>query len=155
MENFNVSDFRKELEDIVSQWTLKEKSKIEKIIDKKINDDVSIRIYRNNNTSVKLPVFLFLHGGGWIRGSVETHDDLCRNLAVDGSFIVVSVDYRLAPESLFPNAVDDAYKSLNWTLNHSEEINAERNNIAVGGDSSGGNLAIALSQRAKENGILP
>ncbi|RBL91687.1 alpha/beta hydrolase [Chitinophaga flava] len=153
MEKLNIVEFRKELENAAAQWAPKEKKPIKEVMNKQIYDGLQIRIYRNDDSYEELPVLLFLHGGGWVRGNLETHDDLCRRLASDGRFMVLSVDYHLAPEYIFPHAIENAYAVLNWVLEHSEEIKADRKKIAVGGDSSGGNLAIALAQKAKENGI--
>ncbi|NLR77022.1 alpha/beta hydrolase [Chitinophaga eiseniae] len=153
MEKTDITAFRKELKNMVSQWTPKEKMPVSVVADKQIYNYLPIRIYRKDDSSIALPVLIFLHGGGWVRGDLDTHDDLCRRLVSQGDFMMVSVHYRLAPEYLFPYAMEDAFATLKWVLEHAAEIKADKGNIAVCGDSSGGNLALALVQQAKENDI--
>ncbi|MFK7840816.1 MAG: alpha/beta hydrolase [Sphingorhabdus sp.] len=93
-----------------------------------------------------LPVVLFFHGGGWVHGSLDTHDRLAAILAEQGRCAVVSIDYRLAPENPFPAAWDDARTSLCWIKDHHSELGIDASRIAFAGDSAGGNLAAALAQ---------
>jgi len=93
-----------------------------------------------------LPVVLFFHGGGWVHGTIETHDRLAAILAVQSNCAVVSVDYRLAPENPFPAAWEDALASLRWTKKNHSDLGIDPSRIAVAGDSAGGNLAAALAQ---------
>lgn len=93
-----------------------------------------------------LPVVLFFHGGGWVHGTLDTHDRLAAILAVQAGCAVVSVDYRLAPENPFPAAWDDAQSSLRWIKDHHSELGIDVSRIALAGDSAGGNLAAALAQ---------
>ena len=95
-----------------------------------------------------LPVVLFFHGGGWVHGTLDTHDRLCATIAVKARCAVVSVDYRLAPETPFPAAWEDAVTSLRWIKDHHSELGVDAGRIAVAGDSAGGNLAAALAQTA-------
>jgi acetyl esterase len=90
-------------------------------------------------------VLLYLHGGGWVVGDLDTHDSVGRALAIRGGCTVVSLDYRLAPENPFPAAVEDAWAGLKW-------VAARFESVAVGGDSSGGNLAAVLALRARDRG---
>jgi acetyl esterase len=99
----------------------------------------------------RLPVILFFHGGGWVVGSPETHDSLARQIARAARALVVSVDYRLAPEHPFPGAIDDAYASVLWARDHAHAIGGDGKRLAVCGDSAGGNLAAAVSLRARED----
>ncbi|PKK36719.1 hypothetical protein BWI96_10075 [Siphonobacter sp. SORGH_AS_0500] len=151
MEKLNVTESRKALVDAARQWATKEQVPINLVVNQSIDETLQVRIYRNNEAVYALPVLIFLHGGGWLRGDLDTHDDVCRRLASDGSFMVIAVDYRLAPEHVFPAAVDDAFTAFQWILDNAKAINADAQNIAVCGDSSGGNLALALAQKAKEN----
>lgn len=96
------------------------------------------------------PVLVYYHGGGWVIGNIESHDSLCRQLANQSQCIVISVDYRLAPEHKFPAAVEDAYAAVQWVANHAEEIHVDAHRIAVGGDSAGGNLAAVVCLMAKK-----
>jgi acetyl esterase/lipase len=115
-----------------------------------------LRIYSPAEDGVarrtRRPILLAFHGGGWVFGDVETADALCRGLANASGCIVVSVGYRLAPERPFPAALDDADTALRWTRDHGAEVGASPDRIAVGGESSGGNLAAALALRARDRG---
>lgn len=96
-----------------------------------------------------LPLLLYFHGGGFTIGSIETHDILCRELSRLSGCMVVSLDYRLAPEHKFPTAADDAWDALAWLAAHAEKIGARRGALAVGGDSAGGTLAAACALQAR------
>lgn len=98
------------------------------------------------------PVLVFFHGGGWVCGSLDTHDGLCRTLANRAGAVVVSVDYRLAPESRFPAPVEDCYAALEWTAIHAGELGGDASRLAVAGDSAGGNLAAAVALMARDRG---
>jgi acetyl esterase/lipase len=99
------------------------------------------------------PLVLFLHGGGWVTGDLDSHDLPCRLLCKHADVHVVAVDYRLAPESPFPAAVEDAVAAYGWALDHAEELGADASRIGVAGDSAGGNLAAVVSQQAVDAGI--
>ncbi|WP_169569096.1 alpha/beta hydrolase [Sneathiella limimaris] len=112
---------------------------------------IPVRLYKPTDTDELLPVLIGFHGGGFIRGSVNSHDGLFRRLVSFGNFAVLSVDYRLAPEHKFPAAVDDAYKALTWVQENGPSKGLDPKKIAIGGDSSGGNLAAVACQDAKRN----
>ena len=118
---------------------------------------VPIRLYRpaGSNPSESLPVLVYYHGGGFVIGDLETHDTLCRQLSNFSGCAVVSVDYRVAPESRFPAAVDDCLAATLWIHRHAAELGCDPNRIAVGGDSAGGNLATVVSIAARDLGTLP
>jgi len=97
-----------------------------------------------------LPVLVFFHGGGWVLGDLDSVDSLCRSLANAADCVVVSVEYRLAPEHKFPAAVEDAYSATKWTANSATSFSGDPRRIAVGGDSAGGNLAAAVSLMARD-----
>ena len=98
------------------------------------------------------PGLVFFHGGGWVIGNLETHDVVCRKLAHDGEMIVMSVDYRLAPEHRFPAAVEDAVTATKWVAANAKGLGIDASRLVVGGDSAGGNLAAVVSLHARENG---
>jgi acetyl esterase len=96
---------------------------------------------------------LWFHGGGWVTGNLDTHDQLGRLLADAVGAVVVSVDYRLAPEAKFPAAADDCLAAYEWALAHADEVGADPSRIAIGGDSAGGNLAAVVALDARERGL--
>jgi acetyl esterase len=101
-----------------------------------------------------LPVLLYLHGGGFVIGSLETHDSLCRQLALHSGVAVVAVDYRLAPEHRFPAAVDDAWAAMRWLAGEGgARLGVDATRLAVGGDSAGGTLAAACALHARDIGL--
>src|SRR5882757_3497320 len=105
--------------------------------------EIPVRVYTPAGTG-PLPVVLFFHGGGWVIGDLEVVDRPCRQLASAAGAIVVSVDYRLAPEHRYPAAFDDCYAATVWVGAHAAEIGADPARLAVAGDSAGGNLAAAV-----------
>lgn len=96
------------------------------------------------------PVTMFFHGGGFALGDLDTHDITCRQHAARGQTVVVSVDYRLAPEHPYPAAVDDAWAATCWVADHAEQFGADGSRLAVAGDSAGGTLAAVVAQRARD-----
>ena len=113
---------------------------------------VPARVYRPETTG-EIPTVVFFHGGGFVIGDLETHDGICRLLCRDLSAVVVSVDYRLAPEHPFPAAVDDCYAALTAVAKEIDEYGGDATRLAVGGDSAGGNLAAVCAQQAHVDGI--
>ena len=113
--------------------------------------EIAIRVYSPKAQSLP-PALIYFHGGGWVLGDLESHDHVCRALANSASCVVLSVDYRLAPEHKFPAAVDDSYAATQWIAEHAGELGVDRSRIAVGGDSAGGNLAAVVSQIARDRG---
>ena len=107
-------------------------------------DGVPARLYRPNDRK-DLGLLVYYHGGGWVCGSINTHDDVCRKLAQSMGHAVLSVDYRLAPEFAFPQPLNDCIVALRWAHAHASELGIDASRIAVGGDSAGGNLAAAVA----------
>jgi acetyl esterase len=110
---------------------------------------IPIRIYTAEGAG-KRPVVVYYHGGGWVVGNIETHDNVARYLAKASGGILVSVDYRLAPEDPFPAAVDDAYAALQWVSENAGSLGGDPSRITVAGDSAGGNLSAVVSLRARD-----
>jgi acetyl esterase len=96
------------------------------------------------------PCLVFFHGGGWVIGNLDSHDVACRKLADEGELIVISVDYRLAPEHKFPAAVDDAIDATKWIAGNAKTLGIDASRLMVGGDSAGGNLAAVVSLSARD-----
>jgi acetyl esterase len=110
--------------------------------------DLSVRIYRPEADG-PLPTIAFFHGGGWVIGDLDTHDLTCRTIANESSAVVVSVDYRLAPEHRFPAAVEDALAATTWIADHLDDLGGTRV-LGVAGDSAGGNLAAVAAQELRD-----
>jgi len=106
---------------------------------------IPIRIYHpgGSQRAVALPVVVYVHGGGFVLGDLDTHDAICRDLVASGVFACVAVGYRLAPEHRFPAALDDCVEVLTWVQNHAGEVTARPAAVGIAGDSAGGNLAAA------------
>ena len=112
---------------------------------------IPVRVYRPV-VGDDLPVLMYFHGGGFVICNLDSHDRECRNLAKASGCVVVSVDYRLAPEHPFPAAADDAYAATRYVAEHAGEFGVDARRIAVGGDSAGGNLATVVALMARERG---
>ncbi|WP_011301570.1 alpha/beta hydrolase [Cupriavidus necator] len=111
--------------------------------------DIRVRIYTPDGEG-PFPALVYCHGGGWVVGDLDTVDVPCRRLATRASCVVVSVDYRLAPEHRFPAATEDAYAAFQWLVSNARAQQVDATRIAVGGDSAGGNLAAAVALMARD-----
>jgi acetyl esterase len=118
-------------------------------VEDRVVSGVPVRIYRPSAPG-PLPVVVYYHGGGFTICNLETHDGVCRMLANDSDAIVISVDYRLAPEHKYPAAVEDAYAALLWTAENAASLGGDATRLAVAGDSAGGNLSAVVAQRARD-----
>jgi acetyl esterase/lipase len=111
-----------------------------------------VRLYRprKSHRTTPLPALLWIHGGGFILGNIESEDTLCQQLCKQADCLVASVEYRLAPQHPYPAAADDCYRGLTWLTQSSHELTIDPNRIAVGGSSAGGCLAAAVALRARD-----
>ena len=114
---------------------------------------IRIRIFRPVDDDRPIPAIVFFHGGGWVFGTIDTHDAACRALANAAEATVISVDYRLAPEHPYPAAVDDAVAATEWIVENATELNIDADKTAVCGDSAGGNLAAIVAQHFRTDGL--
>ena len=129
---------------------------VESVEDVRITVDggeVPSRVYRP--APGELPVVAYFHGGGWLLGSIESHDAVCRGLANASGAVVVSVGYRRGPEHRFPTAVEDCRAAVGWIVGHAGELGVDAGRLAVAGDSAGGNLATAVTIAARSDGGPP
>ncbi|MFN0148109.1 MAG: alpha/beta hydrolase, partial [Dehalococcoidia bacterium] len=113
--------------------------------------EIPVRIYRPSNAAT-LPALVYFHGGGWVIMDIETHDGLCRALANAAGCVVVSVDYRLAPEHKYPAASEDCYAAAAWVAANAGSLGIDPARIAIGGDSAGGHLTAVVAQMARDKG---
>jgi acetyl esterase len=124
--------------------------------DQTIPGGVPIRIYepatRAGPANEPAPGVLYFHGGGWVLCDLDSHDGMCRRVANELGAVVVSVDYRLAPEHKFPAAIDDGYTALAWLAAHADELRIDKGRIAIAGDSAGGNVAAVVAQMSRDRG---
>ena len=118
---------------------------------------VPVRVYHPHaaQSHSTLPGLVYLHGGGWTIGDLDTHDVLCRSLCLQAGIVVVSVDYRMGPEHKFPAAYDDSVAAFNWTVAHAANLGIDASRIAIGGDSAGGNLAAAACLGLRGQSVQP
>ena len=114
--------------------------------------EIAVRVYRPAGAKGTLPVVVYFHGGGFVMGTLDTHDPYCRGLATEAGVMVVSVDYRLAPEHKFPAGVEDSLAATEWVLAHAGELGGDMARVFVGGDSAGATLATVVALLLRDRG---
>lgn len=124
-----------------------------------INDaHIPIRLYtpqyKHEDSVPELPALVFFHGGGWVMGTLDAYDGVCQDLAGTAGCKIISVDYRMAPEYPYPVPFEDAYAATEWISSNASDLEIDQDNIAVGGDSAGGNLAAAVALKARQSKSL-
>jgi len=125
------------------------------VTEKTINADgytIDLHIVRPEGVKEKLPVFIFIHGGGWVLGDFPTHQRLVRDLVVHSGFAAVFVNYTPSPEAHYPQAINEIYAATKWVAEHGDEINVDGTNLAIVGNSVGGNMSTVTTLLAKERG---
>jgi acetyl esterase len=116
---------------------------------------IPARVYRPARLARPAPTFIWFPGGGWVVGSLEAADLVCRKLANEAPCAVVAVEYRQAPEHRFPAAVEDCFAATSWIANHADQLGVDARRVAIGGASAGGNLAAVVAQLARDKGGPP
>ena len=149
----NISDLRKKSDRAawLGSILFDKKIKVAQVTNV-IADGVPIRLY-NNSTQKNQRVIIYYHGGGFVLYGLHSHDNVCRRICRMNNCLVVSVDYRLAPEHTFPAAHDDAFTALKWVRKNIETFGGNPNYLVVSGDSAGGNLAACMAHKCKKDGI--
>lgn len=112
--------------------------------------NVPLRLYQAERSDEVTPTVLYFHGGGWVLGDLDSHDTLCRRLAAESGLIIVSVDYRRAPEAVYPAALEDCLAAVAYITEHGHELGVDGSKLIVAGDSAGGNLAAAVCLRMRD-----
>ena len=146
-----VEEERAAIREVMRRWWGDPKP-LPRVEDRRIpgpDSEIPIRVYRPSRAD-RQPILVFYHGGGFRLGDLDTYDPICRDLAARSGAIIVSVGYRRAPEHVYPAAVDDSYAALEWVHAHAADIGGDATRLAVGGDSAGGNLAAAVSLKARD-----
>ncbi len=130
-----------------------ERAEMASVTDERVREGVTARVYRPYGLAPSAPATVFFHGGGFVLGSLASHDAVCRALARDAGCAVVAIDYRLAPEHPFPAAVDDATEAFRWVIRESARLAIDARRVAVAGDSAGANLStvVCLDTRGDEH----
>jgi acetyl esterase len=150
----HVSEFRA-LREAVMLGRPKRREAVASIEDRAVPGpagEIPVRIYRPAEGSGPRPIVVYFHGGGWVLGTLDTHDDVCRTLVNRSGVLLVSVGYRRAPEYQFPAPLDDCVTAVHWCALRGAEIGGDAGRLAVAGDSAGGNLATAVALRLRDEG---
>ena len=133
------------------QGELQEVAKVTDILVDGADGQIPVRLY-DPAPGETLPLVIYIHGGGWVMGSIDVVDKPCRELANAARCKVASIGYRLSPETKFPGPAEDCYAATRWLVEHSDELGFDRGNINISGDSSGGNLAAVVTLMARDRG---
>ena len=157
VSDLSPADARVAIEKFVAKWDLDPPPAVGSVEDFAIPGgdegvEIPARLYRPSGKVGPLPIMVFVHAGGYVFGSIDTHDGFCRLMCSGAECLVLSFDYRLSPEHKFPAAHEDSYAALCWAAENAGSIGADPARIAVGGDSSGGTMAIAICAMAADRG---
>lgn len=152
VESLPVSDARNVLVDIQAAIKV-DVSGIEETEKVILVDEHDIKLYivRPEKAKGKLPVFIFIHGGGWVLGDYQTHKRLVRDLVVESGYACVFIEYSRSPEAKYPIALNECYAATKWVAEHGDEINVDGKRLAIVGNSAGGNMTIGTCLKAKDN----
>ncbi|SMD30962.1 alpha/beta hydrolase [Picrophilus oshimae] len=149
--DIKIDEFRALMDNLAIEMS-REKIKVREVIDIKINN-IKSRLYNDSDSD---GIIIYMHGGGFVFGSIESYDNICRYIAKCSGLKVLSVDYRLAPENKFPAALDDSFEAFKYVYDHYSDLRIKMDRICLAGDSAGGNLAASLSLKIyDELGVKP
>ncbi|URZ04648.1 alpha/beta hydrolase [Clostridium felsineum] len=156
IDNKSIKEVRKTLDTETTRWSKPSIpfSNIKNFTIVTNSNKVPVRIYTPGNAS-NIPIVIYSHSGSWAAGNLDTEDNVCRKLSRNTNAIVISVNYRLAPENPFPSGLTDVYDVLQWTYKNAKSINGDEKRIAVVGASSGGNLSAAASLMSRDKNGPP
>ena len=146
----SVKDARARLKEIAQYPSPKPEGMVQDIAIDGPEQDIPVRLYTPPSSGPH-PVFIYFHGGGFVLGDLDTHDNICQSISNRGEILVVSVDYRLAPEHPFPKPLRDAYQATTWAHENADSFGGDPDYLAIGGTSAGGNLAAAVSLLARDH----
>ena len=152
--NYTPQAFRESMRKKVAMTDLKRPSTLdvrEHLFATK-NGLVNSRIYRPRGNDIQLPCLIYMHGGGWIIGDLDSHDGVCVDIALDGDCQVISLDYGLSPENKFPKALYQCHEIFNEVFENADAFNIDKKRLSIGGDSAGGNLALSTTLLMMKNG---
>ena len=152
--NYTPQAFRDSMKKKVAMTALKRPSTLdvrEHLFATK-NGLVNSRIYRPRGNDIQLPCLIYMHGGGWIIGDLDSHDEVCVDIALDGDCQVISLDYGLSPENKFPKALYQCHEIFNEVFENADAFNIDKKRLSIGGDSAGGNLALSTTLLMMKNG---
>ncbi|MBV1888585.1 MAG: alpha/beta hydrolase [Urechidicola sp.] len=150
----SIEQFRNQVESFKPDSSGIKLYSVQNLSIKLANRDISIRVYNPGGKGPK-PAFIYIHGGCFVAGSLDSHDEVSRYLAKESNSIVVAIDYRLAPEFKYPAAHNDVYDSVKWVWDNSETLEIDRTKFAIGGESAGAYFAAATSLRALKDPESP
>jgi acetyl esterase len=151
LKDKSIYEIRLALHKTTTKWDSKPIpfSNVKNMDIKTASNQVPVRIYTPDSGD-NFPLIIYSHGGSWISGSIDEYENICRKLSKQSKALVVSVNYRLAPENPFPAGLNDVYNVLQWIYKNAESINGDSSRICVVGDSAGGNLSAAISQMSRD-----
>ena len=155
LEDMPVCEARARLRELMLSLDVERRdvARLEEAVIAAPDGSIPLRIYRPAASAQEIrPILLFFHGGAWVLGDLDSYDNTCRFLCVEGDVIVVSVGYRLAPEHRFPSALEDCYAALQWAARNALALGGDPARVGVAGDSAGGNLAAAIALRSRSAG---
>jgi len=152
LSKISIEDFRKSANQLFNYPVQEPIGKTQDMEINGSNGKIRIRIYFPIEYKKKYSIIMYYHGGGFVFGNIETHDNICRLLSNMSGFAVISVDYRLAPEYKFPTAVIDSYDAVRWVADNGDKLDLDTSKIAVAGDSAGGNISASISLMDRDKG---